>query len=106
MQSRKRNIVYYFDDLVSYCISIEASNTSSAVSYHVHAFLEFESKLFISDLRQWVEVVLNASDEKIHFDLQPCRSRKSCLKYISKEDRDLYTDIKELDFSFYYRSYK
>lgn len=56
----------------------------------------------LTDLREyiwnlWPDCVL---------DLQNCRSRKSCLKYISKEDRHLIFNCKLSELNFYYRAYE
>lgn len=38
-------------------------------------------------------------------DVQPCRSKKRCLFYISKEDVNLLTNIKSSELNFNYRAY-
>lgn len=42
----------------------------------------------------------------IHFDLQKCKSKRNVLKYISKEDDQMFTNIKFGNFSFFYRACK
>lgn len=39
-------------------------------------------------------------------DIQPCRSKNSVLKYISKEDVDLYTNVRESELNFNYQIYR
>ena len=34
----------------------------------------------------------------------PCRSRRSCLKYISKEDEEVFFNCREAELSFAYRA--
>ena len=50
--------------------------------------------------------MLSSGEDKIHFDVQPCRSKRSCLRCITKEDHNAFTNVKESDLSFYYRAYK
>lgn len=95
-----KNIKYIFP-LLTYCVAVEKSNVSKLVSYHLHAFLEFDCKLFIENLK---DVILS-----LYFDcrlnIQACRSRKSCLKYISKEDKNLIFNCKLSELHFAYRAY-
>ena len=102
----REDFVDNFEDLASYCSNVESSHSSGIMFHHLHVFLEFREKFFVDDLRKWVDVFLNSGEQKIHFDIQPCRSRKSCLRYITKEDHHAVTNIKESDLPFYFRAYK
>ena len=50
------------------------------MTHHLHVFLEFHEKEFVDDIRQWVSIICLGLGENIRFDVQPCRSRSSCLK--------------------------
>lgn len=97
----RQDFLSSFDDLVRYCISIEKSCKSERVSYHLHAFLEFSSKIFYDDLREYVACLFPDH----HFDLQFCKSSRNCLKYISKEDTALLTNCKTSDLNFNYQCF-
>lgn len=90
-----------FDNLVSYCIALESSSEASKVNYHLHAFLEFDEPIFVDDLSEYIRSCYN----NCRVDCQPCKSRRSCLKYISKEDTQLLTNIKVSSLHFNYRVY-
>lgn len=92
---------YFEDNLVAYCISIERSSVSSNVSFHLHSYLEFSSNVYVNDLRDYISVFCDG----LRIDVQPCRSKKSVLKYISKEDVNLLTNIKVSSLHFNYRLY-
>ena len=74
--------------------------------HHLHLFLEFAEPKFVEDIRSWVSILCGGYGENVRFDCQPCRSRKTCLKYITKEGHNAFTNIKESDLSFYYRAHK
>lgn len=90
-----------FDDLVSYCIALEESLVSNKVNWHIHAFLEFRESIFVVDLCEYIRSVF--LDCRV--DCQPCRSKRNCLKYISKEDVNLLTNIKVSSLNFNYQVY-
>lgn len=98
----RRDFVNIFDDLVSYCCCLENSWKSSEVSWHIHCFLEFKCKILLVDLREFI--VCNFPDLKL--DIQSVRNRSNCLKYISKEDTSLYTNIKSSCLNFNYRVFE
>lgn len=91
--------VGFFADIVSYCVAIERSNFVGCSSVHLHAFLEFEERFLLPEVR---ELILLAVGD-YHIDVQAVKSKKSVLNYISKEDRDLYTNVKTSDLNFYYQ---
>lgn len=56
------------------------------MSIHLHCFLEFNNPLYLVDVRQ---IVVNKYPN-CHIDVQFCKSKKTVLKYITKEDIDCY----------------
>ena len=91
-----------FNEIISYCVAVERSDKSELCSHHIHCFVEFKEALLISDLCEYLKSVYF----ELHIDVQPCRSRKSCLKYISKENVYFYTNVKTSDLHFNYRCFK
>lgn len=99
-ESVRSDFLDFFDDLKTYCVALEKAESASKVSnVHLHAFLEFHEPLLIDDLRQYVELVVDG----LRFDIQPCRSRKSCLIYITKEDQDPLYNCKLSELNLYAR---
>lgn len=96
----RADLLSAFDDLVSYCISLESSNNSNC-EYHLHAYLEFEESYKLTELSQYIRILFDGC----RIDLQACRSKKSCLKYITKEDVNPLTNIKVSSLHFNYRCY-
>ena len=72
---------------------------SKAFDYHLHCVVEYSGNIFINDLR----VYLTCCYDAVHLDVQPCRSKKTALIYISKEDRQLLTNVKTSALHFNYR---
>lgn len=93
----REDFVQAFEDLATYCVAVERSVVSKRVSFHLHAFLEFNDKYLLTDIRQ--HIVSCFPDN--HLDIQACKSRKSTLKYITKEDIHCYFNCKlsELHFN-------
>lgn len=87
--------------LITYCVAAEVSEVSSAYSYHLHAFFEFEELIFVEELCKYLQSVYDG----VNVDVRPCRSKKACLKYISQEDIWLYTNVKVSSLHFNYRCY-
>lgn len=100
-QDVRKDFLLSFNNIVTFCVAVEESKVSNKVSYHLHAFLEFASPCYVGDLREYISVVFDG----LRCDVQPCRSKKSCLKYISKEDRDLFYNCKLSLLHFNYRAY-
>lgn len=99
----RQYFVSFFNNVVTFCVAVEKSNVSSNnVSCHLHAFLEFANACFADDLRDYIKLIV--SDCKM--DVQPCRSRKSCLKYLSNEDRNLFFNCRLSELHFNYRAYR
>lgn len=88
-----------FVHLVTYCVAIERSQRSEKVSHHLHAFLEFDCEMLLEDLREYIVSCF----PNIKLDLQACRSKKTWLIYISKEDKDVYFNCKSSALHFNYR---
>lgn len=84
-------------ELVSYCIAKEVSNNDNCV-YHVHIYLELKDKDYLSNIVQFF-----TDSFACKMDVQSVKSRKSVLKYISKEDDMLLTNIKASSLSFFYQ---
>lgn len=83
-------------EYTSYCISLESSSDNSKVSCHVHVFLELVDKYFIDDVRQFFASVF----DECGLNVQSCKSKRSCVKYITKEDVEPVTNIKLSDLHF------
>lgn len=98
----REDFVGNFDNVVTFCCALEKSSVSERVSYHLHCFLEFSEKYVINDIREFIMAVYPDN----HVDIQPCRSRKSCLKYISKEDTSCYFNCKLSELNFNKRVYE
>ena len=98
----RQDFVANFDDLATYCVAVETPSEKSTGSYHLHAFLEFNRKLLISDLRDYLDVLRDILFSN-HLDVQPCRSKRNALKYILKEGKHLYFHCKVSDLNVYYR---
>lgn len=95
----------YFDtgnELVRYLISCEKSDKSSSFENHLHGYLEYRYPVYIAELCEYLRVIY----DECNIDVQPCRSSKSCIIYISKEDVHLLTNIKTSELNFFYRAYK
>lgn len=85
-------------NFISYLVAVEKSDeVRSSVNHHIHAFLEFEKPIFVTDLSDYLRMFYD-----MRIDCQPCRSKRNAVKYCSKEDRDLLTNIKtsELHMNF------
>lgn len=90
------------NEIVSHCISSEPSERSENSVAHLHCFLQLRDCIFIEELCEYLRCIYLDCP----IDVQPCRSRKSCLKYVSKEDTDLLTNVKTSDLHFNYQCYK
>jgi hypothetical protein len=61
---------------------ITGEPSDEEVKLHHHVYMKFSEKVKLDYVR---DIILTLTDD-IGFDLQPCRSRQNCLKYITKED--------------------
>lgn len=90
----------YFEQLVEYCIAYEKSNTNR-LDGHLHMYLKFEEGYKLGDFNE----IIREYFVDCRVDIQKCKSRRSCLKYISKEDYNLLSNIKKSDMHMNYRIY-
>lgn len=94
----RSDFINFFTDIVTFCVAVEISKVSNSVDNHLHAFLEFGSPIFVDELSDYIRIFAACN----HVDVQPCKSRKSCLRYITKEDREVYFNcrVSELNFNY------
>jgi hypothetical protein len=95
-ESIREDTVGYFEDLETYCVSVEGLCSNSVV--HMHLYLKFKCLCTCNDVRavlEWFPGTIN---------VQVCRSEKSWLKYITKEDATPYFNCKLSSLSFYTRA--
>lgn len=93
---QKLKLFNLFDELTEYCISIESDKDPG--NYHFHCYLKFQRK---QRLDEWNEYIRDLLGDNIGaLDIQPLKSRRNTLKYITKEDRAPLTNIKISDLSF------
>lgn len=98
----REDFIESFAHLTSYCCSLERSNKSGQVSNHLHAFLEFDHDVLLTNIREFISIAF----PECHLDIQSCKSRKSWLVYITKEDVHAYSNIKSSNFHLNYRLYE
>lgn len=98
----RSDFVSSLSSVVTYCVALEESVSSKRVGYHLHIFLEFDKPLLLSALRQ----LCIAFFGDVHIDVQACRSKKTCLKYITKEDVNCYYNCKLSSLHFNKRVYE
>lgn len=94
-------VLQTFQEVLVYCIAVEVNHVSRDIVNHCHFYIKFKEKYRLLDLNLY----LRNCWEGYHFDIQSCKSTKSALKYISKEDKDLIFNCRVSDLSFFYRSY-
>lgn len=97
----REDFVNSFEDVVSYCCAVETSVTSSRVSNHLHCYLELNEGIKFDDMRDYVSSLYDG----LHIDVQRCKSKRNALKYITKEDRNVYSNISPSKFHIQYRMY-
>lgn len=104
----RQNLLYNLEnfdcdnEIVSYCISQETNSKSEVYKNHIHCFVEYTDCILLSELGEYLRNLYAYQ----HLDIQPCRSKKSCLRYVSKEDVNLVTNVKTSSLHFNYRVYK
>lgn len=103
--SVRKDLLEWFTEVLTFCIAVETSRVSKRVSYHCHMYFQFENKIFLSDLRKYVDECLDIYEWPKRFDIQSVKSTRNVLKYISKEDRQLLYNCKLSMLNFNYRSY-
>lgn len=97
------DFINIFFDVYEYCVAVELNRVNNEeVKYHLHAYLKFLNSYFLSDLREYIVSVLDLN----RIDIQSCRSRRNVVKYITKEDKQIYhLNIHFSEFNFYYQAY-
>lgn len=98
--SLKSDILDILINVDSYCIAKECSDNINC-KYHLHCFFEFGENVYLSELRNFFSCSFDSP-----FDLQSVKSKRNVLKYISKEDVDLLTNIKASSLSFTYQLHR
>lgn len=87
--------------LRSYCLASEICEKSETGVSHLHCFFEYLEPVYILELCEYLRNIYNCCP--IH--VQPCRSKKSVLKYLSKSDTDLITNIRISTLHFNYQCF-
>lgn len=87
-----------FHQVEEYCVSVERHH-SSLYKYHIHAYIKLKELASCSEVRDIV-----CSITEFGCNVQPCRSRKSVLRYITKEDESPFFNCSESELSFAYRA--
>lgn len=88
-----------FSGVDSYCVAIEKHKGKSVNPWHLHAYIKFESPVLLGEL----STDLHAVYEGMTVNVQKCRSEKSVLKYITKEDKHAFFNVSVDSLSFFYR---
>lgn len=57
--SLREDFVSYFHGVNTYRVGIETSSRSKRISHHLHCFLEFDEPVFVSELREYVSVIVD-----------------------------------------------
>lgn len=96
-ESIRQDFLEYFVGVEEYCVSVEQHHVNKRV--HLHAFLLFKELVSCDDIR----LCLSFHDSTVN--VQVCRSRRNVLKYITKEDEEVFFNCRESELSFYYRSH-
>lgn len=91
--------VLSFLNIITYCISVEKT-VSTYNCFHIHSYFEFAEEISFDDLR----LVIDSNFPENNFDLQVVKNKKNVLKYITKEDKNCYFNVKESLLNFYLRS--
>lgn len=77
-------------EVISYASGLEKSDKSVTVDYHLHCFVEFAEPILIDEVRKY----LVALYDEYYLNIQSCRSKRNALIYLSKEDVNVYTNLK------------
>lgn len=94
----KEDFISNFHNIEEYCVSIEKHHASK-YPYHLHAYIKLKECASCVEVREILESIT-----EFGFNVQPCRSRKSVLKYITKEDAEPLFNCSEAELSFAYRA--
>ena len=96
--SVRSDFLQYFEGVETYCVSVEYYHINKS-QCHIHAYLKFYDLIdfdYVRECLSWFEGVVN---------IQRARSRRNVLKYVSKEDREVYFNCRVSELSFSYRAY-
>lgn len=86
---------------VSWLVSAERDSRTGELS-HLHVFLKTTDNWLLSDLVNYFNCLF---DHQWGLDVQKVRSERNCLKYCSKEDIDLLTNVSVSKLSLFYQSH-
>lgn len=76
------------NEIISFVVSCESNQKHLKFEKHLHAFIEYKLPIYIQELCEYLFSIY----DNCHIHVQPCRSKKTCIIYISKEDTDLLTN--------------
>lgn len=85
---------------VSWLIALERDGHSGRYS-HLHLFLRTVDKWLLKDLCDYFKSIFG---ELCLYDVQKCRSERNALKYCSKEDKNLLTNVSSSKLNLYYQA--
>lgn len=86
----------YVEGVESYCVGLEKHESGN---YHLRCYLKFYDCVDCDYIRNWFSWFSST------VNVERCRSSKSWLIYITKEDEDAYHNVSTSKLSFYYRLY-
>lgn len=86
--------------LENYCIARETGDAGKSSSVHFHCLFKFIDSYLLEDLH----IVLPNAIPYERADIQPCRSERSALKYITKEDNEPFYNYSVTKLSFRYQA--
>jgi len=92
------SILEAFDCVKEYCIAVENYHCNKG-TFHIHCYVQFGNGVLLSDLQAFLRDFTSGS-----LNIQSCKSRKSVLKYITKEDASPLFNCSESCLSFTYRA--
>lgn len=98
----REDFVESLPDPLTFCVAVEESDSKSKVSCHLHCYVEFIEKWLLTDLGDYLRLCF----PDCTFDIQKAKSRRNCLKYVSKEDKKVYFNCKKSELHFNYRAYR
>lgn len=85
-------------DINCYCVAVETFHKAKG-TYHLHSYVAYTDGVPVAELSACVRLFATGV-----CDIQPCKSKKSVLKYITKEDPRPLFNCPESCLSFAYRS--
>lgn len=96
----KEYLLFVFDKnmVERYLIAFEHEETN----FHIHIYFKFIYSYLLNEIREFILEFCNFDS----FDIQSCRSPHATIKYISKSDLSLVTNIRESELHFNFRVHK